>query len=332
VESSQFDQFFKPQLKMRLNYDGVFSPKSRAKTMGDWERNFVDGCAIFFKNDKFRLEDKHLIEFNQLALARPSLRKHRDMYNRVMTRDNISLVVRLEHKETRHEIIVSNVHIHWDPIFCDVKLVQTIMLLEELEKICSRHPKASLVICGDFNSLPDSGVVKFLDNGDIEAKNRDFLGHTYEPYSTEGARHSLNLQNAYTNCPDPPTFTNFTPSFAGMIDYIWYKGGGLLKPIAMLGPIPVEYTRQIVGLPTQHIPSDHIPLLIEFKLDLFQQQSSQSSNLTFHHSSHHRSSGDNISGSRIASSNNNNSSNNYGIDQSFYSGKRLYSRNKSYIS
>lgn len=53
VESSQFDQYFKPQLRMRGGYDGIFSPKSRAKTMAEWDRAFVDGCATFFKADKY---------------------------------------------------------------------------------------------------------------------------------------------------------------------------------------------------------------------------------------------------------------------------------------
>lgn len=53
VEASQFEQYFKPQLRMRGNYDGIFAPKSRARTMNEWDRNFVDGCAIFFKMDRY---------------------------------------------------------------------------------------------------------------------------------------------------------------------------------------------------------------------------------------------------------------------------------------
>ena len=48
VESDQFYTFFFPELA-REGYEGVFSPKSRAKTMNENERKRVDGCAIFFK-------------------------------------------------------------------------------------------------------------------------------------------------------------------------------------------------------------------------------------------------------------------------------------------
>lgn len=266
MESNQFDQFFKPQFRMRGNYEGVFSPKSRAKTMNEWDRTFVDGCAIFYKSDKFKLEDKHLIEFNQLALARPSLRKHKDMYNRVMTRDNISLVARLEHRESRQELLVGNVHVHWDPSFCDVKLVQSVLLMEELEKLSNRHPKAGVILCGDFNSLPDSGVYNLLEQGTIPPGHEDFLNYTYEPYSTEGVQHSLNLRNAYTLCPEPMDLSILTPKFKGVIDYIWYRPTNL-SVSGVLGPVHSEYTRQLVGFPSQHLPSDHISLLTEFKIE-----------------------------------------------------------------
>lgn len=267
MEANQFEQYFKPQLRMRGSYDGIFYPKSRAKTMNDWDRTFVDGCAIFFKSDRFKLEERHLIEFNQLALARPSLRKHKDVYNRVMTRDNIAVAARLTHVDSKQCILVSTVHIHWDPSHKDVKLVQTIMLAEELEKLVGKHPQSSLVVCGDFNSLMESGVGEFLDHGALAAGHDDFGSHTYEPYSTEGAFHSLNLRNAYSLLSDEPlTFTNFTPIFYGIIDYVWFRPTNL-SVTGLLGSVANDYLKQFVGFPTQHMPSDHIPLLVEFKIE-----------------------------------------------------------------
>lgn len=51
VETDQFYKFFLPELK-RDGYDGIFSPKSRAKTMAESERKYVDGCAIFYRTAK----------------------------------------------------------------------------------------------------------------------------------------------------------------------------------------------------------------------------------------------------------------------------------------
>lgn len=49
---NQFDDFFKVQMAL-AKYDGVFFPKSRARTMDDVGRKQVDGCATFFKTSKF---------------------------------------------------------------------------------------------------------------------------------------------------------------------------------------------------------------------------------------------------------------------------------------
>ena len=48
VETEQFVSFFQPELAS-LGYEGIFSPKSRAKTMNEIEKKRVDGCAIFYK-------------------------------------------------------------------------------------------------------------------------------------------------------------------------------------------------------------------------------------------------------------------------------------------
>ncbi|KAK7071983.1 hypothetical protein SK128_024114 [Halocaridina rubra] len=51
VETDQFFNFFLPELKSE-GYDGIFSPKSRAKHMTENERKYVDGCAIFWRTTK----------------------------------------------------------------------------------------------------------------------------------------------------------------------------------------------------------------------------------------------------------------------------------------
>ena len=52
VETEQFYSFFEPEL-LQHGYKGIFSPKSRARTMIESERKHVDGCAIFYKAAKW---------------------------------------------------------------------------------------------------------------------------------------------------------------------------------------------------------------------------------------------------------------------------------------
>ncbi|XP_062035926.1 CCR4-NOT transcription complex subunit 6-like [Lepus europaeus] len=176
VETEQYFTLFLPALKER-GYDGFFSPKSRAKIMSEQERKHVDGCAIFFKTEKFTLVQKHTVEFNQVAMVNSD--GSEAMLNRVMTKDNIGVAVVLEvHKELfgagmkpihaadKQLLIVANAHMHWDPEYSDVKLIQNMMFVSEvkniLEKASSRPASPTtdpnsipLVLCADLNSLPD---------------------------------------------------------------------------------------------------------------------------------------------------------------------------------
>ena len=54
VETCEFIDTFRPELK-RHGYQGIFSPKSRAKSMHENDSRNVDGCAIFWKQDKFQV-------------------------------------------------------------------------------------------------------------------------------------------------------------------------------------------------------------------------------------------------------------------------------------
>ena len=70
-------------------------------------------------------------------------------------------------------ILVCSAHIHWDPEFCDVKLIQTMMLMERLREITEtcqdvrpdRHKKGSdnvhLLLCaGNYIIIKNSMMSK----------------------------------------------------------------------------------------------------------------------------------------------------------------------------
>lgn len=51
VDNAQYEEYFLPHLSQQ-GYEGIYWPKSRAKTMNEIDRRLVDGCAIFYKSDK----------------------------------------------------------------------------------------------------------------------------------------------------------------------------------------------------------------------------------------------------------------------------------------
>ena len=84
----------------------------------------IDGCAIFFKKDRFTLIKKYEVEFNKAALSLVEslggASQKKDALNRLM-KDNVALIVVLEALEQpgvqapqgkRQLLCVANTHIH----------------------------------------------------------------------------------------------------------------------------------------------------------------------------------------------------------------------------
>ncbi|EDQ89277.1 uncharacterized protein MONBRDRAFT_32477 [Monosiga brevicollis MX1] len=266
VASGQFYSYFQHKLRER-DYQGLYHPKSRVRTMSDADRQTVDGCAIFFHVSKFKLVKEHCIEFERSATRYAS--GCADMLNRVMIKDNIALCALLERQSTGEKFFVCNLHLTWDPKFRDVKVIQTVLALREIENFLKEHncPNIPVMIMGDFNSMHDSGVYELMENGKycVQPLMGEDWGYDYSKFiESVGLHHNLKLRSAYGN--ELP-YSNYTPTFVGIIDYIWYSAERLI-PSALLGPVEEAYIQEHVdGCPNPHFASDHLALSAEFRIN-----------------------------------------------------------------
>ncbi|KAG9508886.1 CCR4-NOT transcription complex subunit 6, partial [Fragariocoptes setiger] len=138
--------------------------------------------------------------------------------------DDNPVISNNNHRPGKQKIVVANTHLHWDPQQCDVKLVQTIMLMNELRNIATQHSAqpatgnscssqmAPLILCGDFNSMPNSNVVEFITQGRISSQARDFkrLGADYEPCLRHAHRRTSTSTTSNT-CTSQPHIVSSTP-------------------------------------------------------------------------------------------------------------------------
>ena len=137
---------------------------------------------------------------------------------------------------------------------------------------------APAVVWGvDFNSRVGDPAVQFTTNGrlsgEVEARlaaqaARD--GVTWFP-ATMG-RHGVPLASAYGQVLGrelPYTNVNPETQFVGAIDYIFYSPN-TLQPVAVLDVYPWSRTIHpaVPLLPNRAVPSDHLPLLATFTLDV----------------------------------------------------------------
>ena len=303
VDRGSFQEFFQFRLASS-DYKGVFHPKTRAKNMTEKEAKIVDGCAIFYKAKKYICLDKMVIDLSTTAINRPDMKTEHDIFNRVMPRDHIAVVIFLENRLTGSRIIVGNTHIFWDPAFADVKLVQVAILMEEItrkanewstkppctDKAVFRHseidgdpsaeqetpaepgpsleyssgPQIPLIICGDFNSAFGTGVYDLITQGELPGTHEDLGSRSYGNFTRHGMHHPFKLKSAYEMMGEL-NFTNYTPTFTGVIDYIWYSSN-VMEVKGLLGNVDEQYLRRVPGFPNAHFPSDHLVLQADFAI------------------------------------------------------------------
>lgn len=121
-----------------------------------------------------------------------------------------------------------------------------------------------LIICGDFNSAMGTGVYDLITRGSLPGNHPDLANRGYGNFTRDGMAHPFNLKSAYTTNAQL-IFTNYTPTFQGVIDYIFYSTNAL-QVRQVLGNVDEEYIRKVPGFPNHHFPSDHLALKAEFSV------------------------------------------------------------------
>ncbi|KAJ7959012.1 carbon catabolite repressor protein 4-like 1-like [Quillaja saponaria] len=201
VQSNHFEIFFEPELK-KCGYLALY--KKRSNEVYTANQYTTDGCATFYRHDRFREITKYELEFDKMASSvvealEPELRTEGSIR---LKKDNVALIVMLETlangcacDASQSRVCVANTHIHSSPELPYVKLYQVATLLDELEKIV--QSQVPLIVCGDFNSHPQSDPHTFIVNGKLDPGKK-----STDPYGIHQhlkLRHPLSLMQLRTD-------------------------------------------------------------------------------------------------------------------------------------
>ncbi|KAI3694576.1 hypothetical protein L1987_77543 [Smallanthus sonchifolius] len=288
VQSDHFEEFFAPELD-KHGYQALF--KRRTTEVYNGSNQTIDGCATFFRRDRFSHVKKYEVEFNKAAQSLtdalvPNAQK-KTALNRLV-KDNVALIVVLEAKFSnqgvdnlgkRQLVCVANTHVNVQHDLKDVKLWQVHTLLKGLEKIAA-SADIPMLVCGDFNSVPGSAPHALLAIGKVDPMHPDLA---VDPLGilrpANKLTHTLPLVSAYSSFArigyeqqkkrvDPntnePLFTNCTRDFIGTLDYIFYSADSLTVE-SLLELLDEDSLRKDTALPSPEWSSDHIALLAEFR-------------------------------------------------------------------
>ena len=205
------------------------------------------------------------------------------------------------------DVLIANTHLFFHPFGGHIRILQGLCLMRKLEEM--RHtlaipgqPLPAIIVCGDFNSRPDSGSFKVMDSGAIEADHVDWQygkSYRYECYGqvnsetpTDGEEvdeaavssvestaelapvrgidlvHGLRIGHVPSEIPE---LTHATASFRSTLDYIFFSSDSVES---IEGPETGSSIPQLThaevdrmgGLPFEHYGSDHVLVCGDIRL------------------------------------------------------------------
>ncbi|XP_077292174.1 2',5'-phosphodiesterase 12 [Arctopsyche grandis] len=263
VDAKIFNVDLEPLLNSH-SYEGCFTKKGGQVT---------EGLACFYRNDRFRLIDRKSCILGE-ELKNPIFK---DIWS--LIEDNKLFVARIEPRTTAVQgtilqslendneiIVVGNTHFYFHPDADHVRLIQgglTILWLIDIVEHCKKTmpgKRVSLLLCGDFNSVPSCGVYQLYTTGFVPSDYIDFKSNESEALSNVILKQSIPLASACGT----PEFTNFTVGFADCLDYIFYNKECF--DVVQIIPLPSnEELRQNSAIPSVVFPSDHVALVADLK-------------------------------------------------------------------
>eukprot|EP00002_Diphylleia_rotans_P035233 TRINITY_DN766_c0_g1_i2.p1 TRINITY_DN766_c0_g1~~TRINITY_DN766_c0_g1_i2.p1 ORF type:complete len:324 (-),score=57.97 TRINITY_DN766_c0_g1_i2:27-998(-) len=195
-----------------------------------------DGCAIFYLRDRFAIDSHSSLDYNEVAAEHPGP-QHEDYI-----RNNVALVAHVRRTSDNMTFILACTHLFWDPQKEYVKIGQALYLKKALVSL-KQEKNCGVIVCGDFNSMPDSKVYNEMIGQHAEAELT--LESAYSKYREEGE----------------PEFTNYDESFSGTLDYVFFSSE--FQCASVLDLPSMEDAHKYGPMPNSRMPSDHVMLVAE---------------------------------------------------------------------
>lgn len=269
-----FENYLTPAMKFS-GYTGVAFYKAGV---------MAEGEALFFKDSRFNLISQKDIILKDYFLNDPCnsdllqrVKLAPDLLEKLSSRTTVAQLVVLQCTDHPCDYIcLVNTHLYFRPSAPFIRNLQAMTLLNclnqtlrkldmELRKSSSKEYNIGILFCGDFNSLPQSGMVQLMCTGVLEGNHPDWIlpkeaGQSASNFEMSTYSHPFGFQN----CCGLPKFTTYTEGFKGVIDYIFATEKTF--EIQAVIPMPsVEELQAYTAVPSPVVPSDHLALICELK-------------------------------------------------------------------
>lgn len=242
------------------HYNVAFQPK--------WQRS-TDGVLIGVKKGLFSIEKSYLIDFNARFKEEFVGSEQSTFY-----KGQIAIVVHAYSETLKESLVIVNTHLFYDVYYEDVQYFQIAEIIKEIEN--NYTEKDNIIICGDFNSLPESNVINLvLNNTQVDIIksewNKEYQIENMKKIKSfvEKNIRKFVFKNAYEILPlkrkeEKVGYTNYTENFKGDLDYILYPSSSKIALLEILKIPNEEFCGQSIALPNKNHSSDHVPICAIF--------------------------------------------------------------------
>ncbi|XP_023024064.1 NADP/NADPH phosphatase nocturnin isoform X2 [Leptinotarsa decemlineata] len=217
-------------------YTGMFFPKPDSPCIYINGNNGPDGCAIFYRKDKFDLlkAETHILEIWKVQS------------------NQVALLMILKMKETGQDICVTTTHLKArnGALLSTLRNEQGKDLLSFVQNECKGRP---LILCGDFNAEPNEPIYQTILENPLN------LGSAYADCDPNTTLSSAQREPSYTTWK-----IRGEGEVCHTIDYIFYSKSSLELEAVLDFPSGEEIGEHRV--PSFSYPSDHFSLICDFKI------------------------------------------------------------------
>ncbi|KAM3959054.1 2',5'-phosphodiesterase 12 [Aphomia sociella] len=264
VDVKIFNHYLNPLLGAK-GLDGKFYRKGK---------EVAEGLACFYRKERYCYIGEEKILMSEAVKTKASLlpiwnaiKDNGPLLTRFLDRSTVASATILQPLDNPNELVlVGNTHLYFHPDADHIRLIQGGIFVYWLNEVRNNlknqmpEKRISLIICGDFNSVPSCGIYKLYTTGVAPSSLEDWKSNTDEAVHNLSLQQDLPLESA---CGTPP-FTNFTDGFADCLDYIFYDKSCL--EVEQVVPLPSEEELRVhTALPSIVFPSDHIALISDLR-------------------------------------------------------------------
>ncbi|CAH1777213.1 unnamed protein product [Owenia fusiformis] len=218
-----------------VGFTGTFYPKPDSPALYVENSNGPDGCAIFYRTEKFELVET----CTKILMTN----------DENMTTNQVCVLNKLQHKGNSSDAFwVATTHLKAKSGWNDLRESQGRYLLKYLKEIVGQSP---LIVCGDLNAPPTEKVYEAFSSSDLELQSAYKVanGGKQEPLYTTWKIRGGKGDTLEESCRT--------------IDYVWFNNKCQLNAVLNF---PSGEEIGVERLPSFKYPSDHLSLVCDFSI------------------------------------------------------------------